>query len=79
MAPLEPESFSEAGRRCDPLSADGVEGGMRCAHTTAMTRFRAILFDPRVWRIASILLTLVLVACQESDGGGGGGGGAPGY
>ena len=52
---------------------------MRCAHTTAMTRFRAILFDPRVWRIASILLTLVLVACQESDGGGGGGGGAPGY
>jgi hypothetical protein len=42
-----------------------------------MIKLQALFCDPRVWRIASLLLTLVLVACQESDGGGGGG--APGY
>jgi hypothetical protein len=30
-----------------------------------------MFFEPRVWRIASLVLTLILVACQESDGGGG--------
>jgi hypothetical protein len=43
-----------------------------------MTRFQALFFDWRVWRIASLILTLVLVACQQ-DGDGGGGGGEPGY
>jgi hypothetical protein len=42
-----------------------------------MTRIQALSSDPRMWRIASFLITLVLVACQENDGGGGGG--VPGY
>ena len=48
-----------------------------------MTRIQLLFTDPRVWRIASLLITLVLVACQNTDGGGGGGGGGgngvPGY
>jgi hypothetical protein len=45
-----------------------------------MTRIQLLFSDPRLWRIASLLVTLVLVACQNSDGGGGGGGGGvPGY
>jgi hypothetical protein len=56
-------------------------GGTRTARGAGMTRFRMLLYDPRLWRIASLLLTLVLVACQNYDGGGGGGGGGgdPGY
>lgn len=41
-----------------------------------MSRLQTLYVDPRVWRIASLLLTLMLVACQENDGGGGG---VPGY
>jgi hypothetical protein len=42
-----------------------------------MTRIQMLFSDPRVWRVASLLLTLILVACQNNDGGGGGG--VPGY
>jgi hypothetical protein len=55
------------GRAFARRVACGVRGNAR------MTTLRAVFFDPRVLRIASLLLTLVLVACQENDGGGGGG------
>ena len=55
--------------------------GTRTASPVRMTRMQLLLTDPRVWRVASLLITLILVACQNSDGGGGGGGGGgvPGY
>ena len=61
---------------------DGMwKGGTRRALVGAMNQIQLLFSDPRVWRIASLLLTLVLVACQNNDGGGGGGGGGgvPGY
>ena len=38
-----------------------------------MSRLQTLFFEPRVWRIGSLVLALILVACQENDGGGGGG------
>ena len=46
--------------------------GTRSAARGDVTRLRTLIYDRRLWRMASLLLTLVLVACQESDGGGGG-------
>lgn len=47
--------------------------GTRTAPRVRMKRLRTLLHDPRLWRIASLLVTVILVACQENDGGGGGG------
>ena len=46
--------------------------GTRSAAWGEVTRLRTLIYDRRLWRIASLLLALVLVACQENDGGGGG-------
>jgi hypothetical protein len=40
-----------------------------------MARLSSALRDPRVWRLAALLIGLLLAACQNNDGGGGG----PGY